>query len=290
MKSLREKHEHGTTLFPFEWFDQKRDKDVYVVYAHWHPETEWIYVEYGTILVSVEGQDFQVNGHEFFAIEPNCVHYIYSVTACHYFTCVFRKEFLKFFYTDRISQQYLDPFIDNSLYIAGPVDVEHTPIKENFLNLLYEINKRSPGYELNVRLMLLHIFSYCIEKRYLCEGGGSSKAQKSIEVVLRYIKEHYSEKLSSSDLAELVQYNPQYFSRYFKEYAGFSPTEYINRYRIEQACHKLVTTDQSILEISGLCGFDSCSYFIKKFKIYKNISPSEFRHRLKNAYLEDFVE
>lgn len=42
--------------------------------------------------------------------------------------------------------------------------------------------------------------------------------------------------------------------------------------------------DLSILSISVECGFDSCSYFIKKFKEIKSMSPKQYRKVLLENY------
>ena len=55
-----------------------------------------------------------------------------------------------------------------------------------------------------------------------------------------------------------------------------TPIDYLNYYRIEQACFKLATSNDSIAEIGMSCGFNDESYFIKTFKKYKGVTPKKY--------------
>ena len=57
--------------------------------------------------------------------------------------------------------------------------------------------------------------------------------------------------------------------------------EYLNRYRIEQAAAMLEETDQKVLDISLECGYENFSYFIRRFRAYKNMTPAAYRKMVK---------
>ncbi len=290
MKRMKEKHPHGDTLFPFEFFDQSRPKDNYVVYVHWHPEVEWVFVLEGKVQLTVDSKKLVLEAGDFAAIEPHCLHYMYSLEACRYCTCVFDKRLLELAYTDRITSRYIQPYLENALYVPEPVSALETEIPALYKEISHFIKARENGYELAVRLALFRIFLCFIQQGWLQERNGSEKNIEAIDQVLAHIHEHYAERLTSQGLAETIRYNPQYFSRFFKECTGFSPIEYVNRYRVDQACRLLVDPNRSVLSVSLECGYESCSYFIRKFKAYKNVSPSEFRHQLMQVYAADYVE
>ena len=67
-----------------------------------------------------------------------------------------------------------------------------------------------------------------------------------------------------------------YFCRYFKEFTDRTPMDYLNYYRIEVACEQLSYTDKTITEIAHSCGFYDSSYFIKVFRHYKHMTPTEY--------------
>ena len=282
---FREKHNHGDSLFPFEFFDQSTCKDIYVVHMHWHEEVEWIYVTKGKIDINVDGEHFYVQENEFFVIESKLLHSIYTLEDCHYYTCVFKKEILDFSFKDYITSKYIHPYIVDELVVNEIIKCDHTSINDFYLQILRCCNEKNLGYQLSIKVSLLNIFNFLIENQYLIPNTRTKHNLESIEVVLDYISNHYSEKLESHFLADLVGYNNQYFSRYFKENTGYPPIEYINYYRISKASEMLVNQDLSILDISINCGFDSCSYFIKKFKELKKVPPKQYRKRLLELYM-----
>jgi AraC-like DNA-binding protein len=62
-----------------------------------------------------------------------------------------------------------------------------------------------------------------------------------------------------------------------KNFTGISPRQYFLQLKVMRARELLITTDQSIKEISYQLGFDSIYYFSRFFKQKTGMSPSEFR-------------
>ena len=54
-------------------------------------------------------------------------------------------------------------------------------------------------------------------------------------------------------------------------------TEYITNLRIKNACNQLLTTNNSIREISEELGFVRTSYFSRVFKNHTGLSPLQYR-------------
>lgn len=98
--------------------------------------------------------------------------------------------------------------------------------------------------------------------------------------VIRYIESHFSENLSIHDLAEYAKLSPYHFTRVFKEDTGYTPIEFLNGYRINQAKMMLKTTSLSVRDIAKKCGFQSTSYFSTCFKKRTGATPHVFRKSL----------
>lgn len=103
-----------------------------------------------------------------------------------------------------------------------------------------------------------------------------NKKSYELKTVLNYIALHYSDHISLNDLADCVHMNPNYFCRFFKTMTQKSPTAYLNYYRIECACEKLCTGNDSVLNIALDCGFSDANYFIKVFKKLKGCTPLQY--------------
>lgn len=96
--------------------------------------------------------------------------------------------------------------------------------------------------------------------------------------VLAYIGENYqNHDLSITTISEHFDLHPSYLSRYFKEQAGENLTEYINKYRVEQAKALLLQDEILIKDICDMVGMYNINTFIRLFKKYEGVTPSAYR-------------
>ena len=76
---------------------------------------------------------------------------------------------------------------------------------------------------------------------------------------------------------ELSGRSQEHLTRCMKKYYQVTPTEYLNRIRLEQTTFLLETTDDSILDIMFRCGFNNVSHFNQLFKKKYGMTPSRYR-------------
>lgn len=98
-----------------------------------------------------------------------------------------------------------------------------------------------------------------------------------IDEAIKYIKEHYREKLTLDLVASKVFVNPKYFSHVFKKEMGISFTDYVVNLKIQYACKLLETTNYQAYRISMECGFSDPSYFNRVFYAQMNMTPQIYR-------------
>ena len=106
------------------------------------------------------------------------------------------------------------------------------------------------------------IFRTCPE--WLAKACRSSQQQR------HFIK-------GSQIIANLAGRTPEHTARTLMKHTGLTPSEVINRFRMDYAAAQLCTTDKNITEIAGECGFSSLSYFFQRFRERFNISPRQYR-------------
>lgn len=94
---------------------------------------------------------------------------------------------------------------------------------------------------------------------------------------IRYIREHSTSALTVSAIAKVVNVSEGYLGRVFNREVGESIPSFIRRARLSNAEHLLRTTDLSIAEISGHCGFSSVPYFNMIFKKHTGFTPTQYR-------------
>lgn len=85
-------------------------------------------------------------------------------------------------------------------------------------------------------------------------------------------------KASLQYLAEAMQINPVYLSRFFKEKTGINFSDYLLKKKMETASKLLKETSYSIYEISELVGYSNDKNFSRAFKKYYGVPPTGFRH------------
>ena len=68
-----------------------------------------------------------------------------------------------------------------------------------------------------------------------------------------------------------------HLARVLKAFTDQTPTEFVNRLRIERAARLLATTTMPILEVAAECGFEQASYFYRLFHARFETSPLAYR-------------
>lgn len=127
--------------------------------------------------------------------------------------------------------------------------------------------------ELEVRARLLRF------ARRISEGSPSSSNPmlSRADQLACYIARNYQKQLSSQSIADAVGVNPNYAMNLFRETFGTTITTFVTQHRISHAQRLLVTTDNSIVNISLESGFQSLSRFNEAFKTACGCSPREYR-------------
>jgi AraC-like DNA-binding protein len=100
-----------------------------------------------------------------------------------------------------------------------------------------------------------------------------------MQMVIEFMNTNLRRKVSLSDLANVAYLSPSHFSRVFKIQTGLSPGEYLISLRMEKARDLLTTSLLSIKEVMALVGYETRSNFVRHFRKYFDLPPSEYRKR-----------
>lgn len=101
-----------------------------------------------------------------------------------------------------------------------------------------------------------------------------------VRQVSDYIHAHYSEPgLTNRNIADRFGYHPYYISQLMKRVTGQSLHSCLIAYRIRMARYQLITTELDIATVSWKCGFQSCAYFIKQFRLHTGLTPGQYRRQ-----------
>lgn len=82
-----------------------------------------------------------------------------------------------------------------------------------------------------------------------------------------------------SRLVRLAGCSPEHLSRTVRRIHGITPTELVNRQRLDWAAGELMFTARSISDLAAAAGFESLSHFYHLFRARHGVTPRQFRRR-----------
>lgn len=98
-----------------------------------------------------------------------------------------------------------------------------------------------------------------------------------IILVMNYINNNLSEKITLKELSEAACFSQYHFHRIFTAITGETPIDFLNRLRLEKAANYLVNNpSMTITEISTMCGFSSSTVFSRAFKKHFSMSATDW--------------
>ena len=107
--------------------------------------------------------------------------------------------------------------------------------------------------------------------------GFDLESMKKFEPVLRRIRDGVSAETQISELAGLLGYSEDYFTRSFRSVFGESPKQYLQKELFSRAAQLLSNPAMNVKTAAAELGFSSEFYFSKFFKRLSGVSPSEYR-------------
>lgn len=99
--------------------------------------------------------------------------------------------------------------------------------------------------------------------------------------MLCYLNIHYPEKIAEEALLQKIGISRAGMYRYFKQYMGYTYSQYLQRLRVARANVYLMYTNYSISCISDMCGFYDTHHMTKAMSRYLGQTPGRKRARKK---------
>lgn len=95
------------------------------------------------------------------------------------------------------------------------------------------------------------------------------------EIVL-YMEKSIGKKLSLNEIARYAGISKTALKQLFREQAGCGACEYFIRMKIDTAKKLIRERNYNFTQISEILGYESIHYFSRQFRLYVNMSPSEY--------------
>ena len=107
----------------------------------------------------------------------------------------------------------------------------------------------------------------------------SKKLDAKFHKVMESIQNNWGDEISVPELAENCHMSESTFRRFFKRTTGKSFVNFHNTLKISYACECLINTNHSVTYISDMAGFRNLTFFNRKFKDIKGMTPREYRRQ-----------
>ena len=99
---------------------------------------------------------------------------------------------------------------------------------------------------------------------------------KRLNDIFNFTMEAYDRPIQLAEVAAIANMTTTAFCRYFKQHTRKTYLDFLNEYRIGQACKLLAEKDKPIAQIAFESGFNNLSNFNRRFKGVKGVSPRDF--------------
>ncbi len=167
--------------------------------------------------------------------------------------------------------------------IFVPADDEHQLITtggmSSWVELTLYLIKRYFGYQEAARIAKIFLLGDRTDGQLPFAAMPRPKEHQDaiIEECQVWIAQHYQVQTPVGKMIDHSGLTKRTFMRRFTKATGFTPVEYVQNLRIEEAKQLLETTSAGIDEISAEVGYEDLSYFRRLFKKKAGISPAKYR-------------
>ncbi|MBZ2200780.1 MAG: AraC family transcriptional regulator [Lentilactobacillus hilgardii] len=252
---------------------------------------EIIIVIKGTLYMQVDNDHYQLNSGDVFALPP--YHHLHGYkpspedTQYFWFHFFMKPNGLKTIDVEQDSGKITALF--NSDTAVLPLIFNLSTVEKEFVlaNQILDVSASNYFTSLSVDYLLTEMIIQLSEDYYQkIIGPSPSEHAARVETIKNWIRANLSESLRVGDVADAFALNPHYLVRIFKEQSNETVIQYINKLKMEEAKELLVRTNMAIKQIAGMAFFSDEKRFMKAFKKYTNLTPSEFRR----AYTQQFLD
>ena len=221
-----------------------------------------LYVEKGTVQLSLEGKSYEINRGQCTIILP---HQNYGFMTYDKSTCIsvtFQSSLTANFYEKTLNSEAIMPVFN----------------LVNNDNLVENLKFSNDEY-------LLCSCIYNIISQFTNKTSFTIKNQKSYFFMthfLSYIEKNYQNDISLQKIADDFSYDYHYISQLFNRTFKANFTHIINEYRITKSLPELIQRKKTITQIAFDYGFNSLRSYNRNFLKFMDMSPMEYIKSKKN--------
>ena len=158
------------------------------------------------------------------------------------------------------------------------------------MDMTKEWENQNPGRYFMLKAYLIQVLCLIVreiheEKKGISRDGyvfQSTGKKYVVQQIMKYMEEHYPEKISLEHIATNMYLSSFYISKIFKSETGDTPINYLISLRMEKAKELLdQNPEETVQKVAAAVGYEDAYHFSKVFKKYYGISPLYYKGRAK---------
>ncbi|MCU0338265.1 MAG: AraC family transcriptional regulator [Spirosomaceae bacterium] len=249
---------------------------------HQHPEYEIVYIHKGTGKRHIGQHISHFEEGELMFIGPNIPHLNFGYgadTEHEEIVAQLKEDFLGEVFLQSPEFQEIKALFERSKQGVS----FHGKIRKEVAALMLRLPTLQGFERLLLLLRILQKLAITAEFTVLKINGSAYESAHREEARIRkiytHVEQHYQQEIDLQKVADLVNLTVPSFCRYFKKMMRMTFTDFVNEYRINQAC-KTLNQGQSVSDACYENGFNNLSHFTKTFKSIIGKTPREYRKEL----------
>ncbi|HZG88189.1 AraC family transcriptional regulator [Paenibacillus sp.] len=274
--------------FPF-WINRTTQG---TIDEHGHDFVELVYVVRGRGRHHFAGASYDIHAGDVFIINPGETH-AYSVQPgdrMEIINCLFMPSFIpdsllrELDVTNAMDYFYVHPFLQHDhrfnhrLNLRGD-EADH--VLALLEGMLREHAQSNTGYATVIRLQLLELLillsRYYKGLRARTESPRQQEGTMTARRLYGYMERNYDKKMTLQSLSELFNVSERHLNRLVRKQYGKSVVDVLHDIRIARAKRLLCETDEKIISIAAMVGYEDSSFFTRLFQRHVGCSPSQYR-------------
>ena len=238
---------------------------------HWHEEIQLIYLDEGSLNVTVGNREVQLSAGDMQLINPCEVHAVKKGNA-KYLSVHFSRVFVKSFF---------EP-VESFGYVLKEGSQERREMIFLMQKLLAVEQNTFDEYRALVKYSLLlkmlrMLLTRCRTEKTVSVYGTDRSLDDDVMAVKQYIEAHYRQKIMTADLKKLMHFDSSYVMTHFKRRMGMTIMSYTIKERTKHALDDYLTHDIPIGEAAIKNGFCHYNHFTKACRRFYGSSPTAIK-------------
>lgn len=262
--------------FPFAVEIQTESRQFY----HWHDEFEILLVQQGSVLVMIPGKEYRLRTDDLLMIGSGEVHCLTPEPGAKWLSVRFAPRMVQpgLFENGTVANK-LPVYLQDAARCSCQWD-EKTAVCFRRLvgKLADEAFGKTEGWQMAVRGGLYDFAVQLLRQLPMRDEEPARRGSRdlSLKKTLSFLSENYTRDISLKECADVIGFNMNYFSRFFRSHTGIHFHQYLTALRLRKA-QQLLLTGLPVTEVVSRSGFQNAKTFNRVFKNTFGCSPREFR-------------